>query len=187
MNSHASHNHCLLTYLSLLLPVLASLALGHRFTTHYHHFPPLISLTSTSQLLFTLLPPLSLFPFSHYCHYSHYLHCLHFSHHFHSFTTTHTFTTFSTSLTAKTCDLVSNGTLTVVLLDVNDNPPTFSSTLLTAEVPSASNPPYNVKTVRADDLDEGRNGQITYSLQEPSLITPGTFSIHNESGTAVHS
>jgi hypothetical protein len=85
----------------------------------------------------------------------------------------------------KSCDLISNGTLTIALKDVNDNPPVFSSDQLTAEVPSAVNPPYNIKAIRASDDDIGVNAQISYALQEPPLVPTGTFSINSQTGEVI--
>lgn len=66
--------------------------------------------------------------------------------------------------------------------DANDNPPIFTEVLYTADLPSSSNPGYNVKQVVARDADDGVNGQVTYSLQEPASIISGTFSIDTETG-----
>lgn len=66
--------------------------------------------------------------------------------------------------------------------DANDNPPIFTEVLYTADLPSSSNPGYNVKQVVARDADDGLNGQVTYSLQEPASIISGTFTIDTETG-----
>ena len=66
--------------------------------------------------------------------------------------------------------------------DANDNPPIFTEELYTADLPSSSNPGYNVKQVVAMDADDGINGQVTYSLQEPANIISGTFAIDSETG-----
>ena len=84
---------------------------------------------------------------------------------------------------AKDCVLSTEGTLVVTVSDVNDNPPIFTEKgLYTADLPSSSNPGYNVKQVAAMDADDGLNGQVRYSLQEPASIVRGTFNIDSESG-----
>lgn len=79
--------------------------------------------------------------------------------------------------------LFTEGTLTVTVSDVNDNPPIFTEKgVYTADLPSSSNPGYNVKQVSAMDADDELNAQVRYSLQEPANIVRGTFNIDSESG-----
>ena len=67
--------------------------------------------------------------------------------------------------------------------DENDNSPIFTEKgMYTADLPSSSNPGYNVKQVFAMDADDGLNAQVKYSLQEPHNIVGGTFNIDSESG-----
>ncbi|KAI3354101.1 hypothetical protein L3Q82_018653, partial [Scortum barcoo] len=54
--------------------------------------------------------------------------------------------------------------VTVVVMDVNDNPPVFSSSEYTTSVPENSEIGTNVVDVKASDTDSGANGQISYSL-----------------------
>lgn len=54
-------------------------------------------------------------------------------------------------------------TLEIVLLDINDNTPTFSEASYTRQVPENYLEP-SVITVKAVDNDEGRNGSVTYDI-----------------------
>ncbi|KAF3693195.1 Protocadherin Fat 4 [Channa argus] len=54
--------------------------------------------------------------------------------------------------------------VTVVVMDVNDNPPVFSSSEYLASVPENSEIGTNVLNVKATDADSGINAQIFYSL-----------------------
>lgn len=84
---------------------------------------------------------------------------------------------------AKDCVLSSQGSLVVTVSDLNDNPPVFSEKgVYTADLPSSSNPGYNVKQVVAMDADDGINSLVMYSLQEPANVVRGTFDIDSESG-----
>lgn len=59
----------------------------------------------------------------------------------------------------------------IVVLDANDNAPTFNQSLYRARVLEDAPPGTRVVQVRATDLDEGPNGEIIYS-----------FSSHNRAG-----
>ncbi|XP_062976958.1 protocadherin Fat 2 isoform X2 [Elgaria multicarinata webbii] len=69
----------------------------------------------------------------------------------------------------------------IQVMDVNDNPPNFSQKLFMVQLPekAASETPLPVYRVIAADRDEGRNGQVTYSLEENN---EGSFSIHPVTG-----
>lgn len=54
--------------------------------------------------------------------------------------------------------------VTVVVMDVNDNPPVFSSSEYTTSVPENSGIGTHVLDVRAADADSDANAQISYSL-----------------------
>ncbi|KAL7985839.1 hypothetical protein Chor_011005 [Crotalus horridus] len=77
--------------------------------------------------------------------------------------------------------LQSSSRVVIQVLDVNDNPPSFSQKLFMVQLPekAASETPLPVYRVIAADRDEGLNCQITYSLEENS---EGLFSIHTVTG-----
>ncbi|KAG7314164.1 hypothetical protein KOW79_022660 [Hemibagrus wyckioides] len=83
-------------------------------------------------------------------------------------------------LDSGTPSLSSTQTLTVLLVDVNDETPQFEQNLYRASVMENREPGEAVITVRAVDLDSGENANISYSL------FPGTgyefFSIDSQSG-----
>ncbi|XP_047449254.1 protocadherin Fat 4 [Mugil cephalus] len=54
--------------------------------------------------------------------------------------------------------------VTVIVMDVNDNPPVFSLSEYTTSVPENSEIGTNILAVRAADIDSGANAQIAYSL-----------------------
>lgn len=65
----------------------------------------------------------------------------------------------------------SNTTLvTVQLIDINDNPPLFSSSSYTTTVSESEHVGTTILPVSAMDLDFERNGQVTYSLQGTSVF-----------------
>ncbi|XP_040904751.1 protocadherin alpha-3-like [Toxotes jaculatrix] len=77
------------------------------------------------------------------------------------------------------------GTLKIVVhvMDINDNAPVFSQPLYKARV--TENAPFqtSVLTVSATDLDEGINGEITYSFIERGNFNPeAVFSINPDTG-----
>ncbi|XP_025023607.1 protocadherin Fat 2 [Python bivittatus] len=77
--------------------------------------------------------------------------------------------------------LQSSSRAVIQVLDVNDNPPSFSQKLFMVQLPekAASEAPSPVYRVIAADRDEGLNCQIIYSLEENS---EGLFSIHPVTG-----
>lgn len=74
-----------------------------------------------------------------------------------------------------------NSTLntTVIVLDVNDNPPVFLSSVYTTSVPENSEIGTAVLDVKAVDADSAANGQTLYSFISGS---EDKFAIHPESG-----
>lgn len=70
--------------------------------------------------------------------------------------------------------------VTVVVSDVNDNPPVFSSSEFLTSVAENSEIGANVIDLVATDADLGLNGQIVYSLIAGHV---DTFAISTESGT----
>lgn len=70
---------------------------------------------------------------------------------------------------------------TVIVLDVNDNPPVFLSTMFTTSVPENSEIGTTVLDVRATDADSSVNAQTLYSLvsgnKEKFAINPGSGAV----------
>lgn len=67
--------------------------------------------------------------------------------------------------------------LEIILLDINDNTPTFSQASYTRPVPENHLEP-DVITVQAVDNDEGRNGTVTYDI----IDADGVFEINSLTG-----
>ncbi|XP_025089489.1 protocadherin Fat 4-like [Pomacea canaliculata] len=59
----------------------------------------------------------------------------------------------------------SSVSVTVSVLDVNDNAPTFRDTTKNFSIPATAAVGFPVSKIEAFDLDEGINGEIVYSLQ----------------------
>lgn len=68
---------------------------------------------------------------------------------------------------------------TVIVLDVNDNPPVFLYSIYTVSVPENSDIGTNILDVSADDADSSSNAQMLYSLFSGST---DTFAIDPGSG-----
>nr|XP_015205364.1 PREDICTED: protocadherin alpha-C2-like isoform X1 [Lepisosteus oculatus] len=71
--------------------------------------------------------------------------------------------------------LSSNKTLTLKLLDVNDNPPTFEKPFYTIYVPENNAQGELLSSVVAHDPDLGANGHLTYSMLEKEAINVLVF------------
>lgn len=69
--------------------------------------------------------------------------------------------------------LQSYDSVTIIVLDVNDNSPLFSPKTYIALVTEAANPPYLITTVYARDADSGSNAKITYSFSSQSQVFSG--------------
>ena len=74
----------------------------------------------------------------------------------------------------------SNATLDVQITDANDNSPIFSTDSLNVEIPETASVEFEVIVVNAQDLDEGDNAFVTYSLSGENLN--GEFEIDSLSG-----
>ena len=74
----------------------------------------------------------------------------------------------------------SNATLDIQITDANDNSPVFSSDSLSIEIPETASVNFEVTVVNAQDLDEGDNAFVTYSLSGENLN--GEFEIDSLSG-----
>ncbi|XP_061485277.1 protocadherin-16 isoform X2 [Rhineura floridana] len=69
--------------------------------------------------------------------------------------------------------------VTVLVEDVNDNPPVFAQALYQVMLPENTRAGSPILTLSATDLDSGSNGAVTYQLARPSHIV----SIHSSNGT----
>ena len=75
---------------------------------------------------------------------------------------------------------------TIPVIDINDNSPIFNQTAYTAEIMESVDIGFVVAHVHATDSDQGRNGQISYSLRyqdENSSMFSDWFEIDPRSGT----
>ncbi|XP_047412874.1 protocadherin beta-4 [Sciurus carolinensis] len=75
--------------------------------------------------------------------------------------------------------------ITVLVSDVNDNPPAFSQTSYTLSVRENNSPALHIGSVSATDRDSGSNAQLTYSLlppQDPHLPLASLVSINADNG-----
>ncbi|XP_061658390.1 protocadherin Fat 3-like isoform X4 [Syngnathoides biaculeatus] len=70
----------------------------------------------------------------------------------------------------------------VKVLDVNDNEPAFETDMYVATVMEGLPVGTRVVQVRALDPDRGSNGQVTYSLEEPTSAATSVFSIDSKTG-----
>uniref|UniRef100_A0A087X3Y7 Cadherin domain-containing protein n=1 Tax=Poecilia formosa TaxID=48698 RepID=A0A087X3Y7_POEFO len=88
---------------------------------------------------------------------------------------------FQVVATDSSTDLETNATF--VVLDSNDNHPTFSQEVYTVTIPENTKVDMSVITVNATDLDEGANGEIEYILGgelDPKIYE--TFSLDKVTG-----
>ncbi|XP_054585579.1 protocadherin-7 isoform X2 [Eptesicus fuscus] len=76
--------------------------------------------------------------------------------------------------------LSSNNSLLVKVGDTNDNPPVFDRSVVEVYFPENNIPGERVATVLATDADSGKNAEIAYSLDDPSVT--GVFAIDPDSG-----
>ncbi|XP_072256548.1 protocadherin Fat 2 [Pyxicephalus adspersus] len=87
--------------------------------------------------------------------------------------------------------LQSTSRVVIQVLDVNDNAPTFSQKLFTAQLPERAESPEPTPIYRliAMDRDKGINGQVTYSIIEQDtgvfMIDPTTAVISSKAAFAV--
>ncbi|TSK45899.1 Protocadherin gamma-A11 [Bagarius yarrelli] len=73
--------------------------------------------------------------------------------------------------------------ITVIVLDVNDNPPVFSQPIYRVSLPENIPKDSLVVTVSAIDKDKGSNGEVTYSFSKSSgKETIELFSIDSDTG-----
>ena len=74
---------------------------------------------------------------------------------------------------------------TIPVIDINDNGPIFNQTTYTTDIMESVDIGYVVAKVHATDVDQGRNGQISYSLRyqdEKSSMFSDWFEIDPRSG-----
>ncbi|XP_067104145.1 protocadherin gamma-C5-like [Osmerus mordax] len=82
-------------------------------------------------------------------------------------------------------NLVRSGTteITINVLDINDNPPQFQKALYEIPVKEDAKKGTVILTVKAVDLDEGENGEVSYSFAEDTSETVlKIFYINPETG-----
>ncbi|XP_048248591.1 protocadherin-16-like isoform X2 [Haliotis rufescens] len=71
-------------------------------------------------------------------------------------------------------------TVTIVIEDVNDNTPTFTSSSYSSTLSTSMGVGNSVLTVSATDPDQRENGTVQYSIQ--SSTAPGYFSVNQNTG-----
>ncbi|KAM4051034.1 protocadherin-23 [Anomaloglossus baeobatrachus] len=95
--------------------------------------------------------------------------------------------TYSLIVGARSVDQSEEQTATtsviVNILDVNDNFPIFNHHNYFFTVPESSSPHGVVGTIRAKDMDSGRNGHLSYFL----LSEENYFQINSKTGEVIHS
>uniref|UniRef100_A0A0B7BPU3 Cadherin domain-containing protein n=1 Tax=Arion vulgaris TaxID=1028688 RepID=A0A0B7BPU3_9EUPU len=69
-------------------------------------------------------------------------------------------------------------TFRVNIIDINNNPPTFSQPVYEIPVSLSTRPPAILYQMAAQDKDVGQNANITYTLGPSDIITMMTFSIN---------
>ncbi|NP_444361.1 protocadherin beta-6 precursor [Mus musculus] len=81
--------------------------------------------------------------------------------------------------------LTTQHTITVQVVDINDNAPAFTQTSYTMFVHENNNPALHIGTISATDSDSGSNAHITYSLLPPhdlQLSLASLVSINADNG-----
>ncbi|KAI1704087.1 cadherin domain-containing protein [Ditylenchus destructor] len=77
---------------------------------------------------------------------------------------------------------VAQSNLTIELIDVNDNAPSFESDFIQIEVSSSTAVNSTVATVRATDMDSGENGRVTYKVTSNGGKSPSLFEVDSNNG-----
>ena len=90
-------------------------------------------------------------------------------------------TEYSVTITASDGTLSSNQSVTIRVIDVNDNAPVFSMSSYTAQVTEHSNINTSVANISATDNDSGVFGVISYALEGDN----GVFRIDSATGEVV--
>ncbi|ALC39766.1 ft [Drosophila busckii] len=96
-------------------------------------------------------------------------------------------THYTLNITAADCGTPSLSTTVlyqVIVVDDNDNAPSFPSTAIVRQIKEGIALKTPIVTVTADDPDAGLNGKVTYSIrrQEPELMGGLHFGINTQSG-----
>lgn len=73
-----------------------------------------------------------------------------------------------------------DGTVKVVISDVNDNAPSFGTSSIAATFPEDANIGHVIITLRADDPDEGLNSEVRYSITSGNGA--GMFTLDSTTG-----
>ncbi|XP_038626807.1 protocadherin beta-16-like [Tachyglossus aculeatus] len=75
--------------------------------------------------------------------------------------------------------------ITVVVSDVNDNPPVFNQTVYTLYIRENNSPALHIGSVQAMDRDSGQNARVSFSLLPPEVgdfPLPSFVSINSDNG-----
>ncbi|XP_061581331.1 protocadherin beta-16-like isoform X27 [Cololabis saira] len=75
--------------------------------------------------------------------------------------------------------------ISVSVLDVNDNAPTFAKSLYKTKIPENSPKGTSVMTVSASDKDIGSNGEISYLISASKRLLSELFSINPTTGEII--
>lgn len=75
-----------------------------------------------------------------------------------------------------------SATFDLLIVDVNDNPPTFEHALYYTSVLEVADPGTSVLQLSALDLDEGNNSMITYSILDSPDTNSQWFQINSKTG-----
>ncbi|XP_029547574.1 protocadherin gamma-C5 isoform X3 [Salmo trutta] len=80
-------------------------------------------------------------------------------------------------------------TVTVEILDVNDNPPVFSQTLYTVYVKENGTPGSMLSSVSASDTDMGENAKISYSILDSTVqdVSVSSYMYINSDNGSIYS
>ena len=88
---------------------------------------------------------------------------------------------YTVMITASDGTLSSTESVTIFVIDVNDNPPIFSKSSYTAQVPEHSSINTSIVTVSATDADSGAFKKVNYTLEGDN----GVFRIDSTTGEVV--
>ncbi|XP_068583246.1 protocadherin-23 [Cebidichthys violaceus] len=92
------------------------------------------------------------------------------------------FRVLATAGEASLANMTATATVIVLVLDINDNPPVFSSEVYYFTVSEGSSPQGLVGTAKAADKDSGKNAQLSYIL-----LTDGKFfRINSKTGEIIN-
>lgn len=79
--------------------------------------------------------------------------------------------------------LVGHHLVNITILDYNDNPPVFTSSVYDGSVAENTLPGHSILTVIANDKDIGLNGEVRYSIEKDAAKSDEIFDIDVATGT----